>query len=131
MVKKDNLPLYMIGVAAKLSGIHPQTLRIYESKELIIPKRTAKNTRLYSNSDIDTIKYIQKLTQQFGINLAGVKAIIDLENEVKDLQDKMRKMEEEMDLMEKQVKEKIRKIHQSYKFEIEPYSNQEIEIKRK
>lgn len=121
----------MIGIAAELSGLHPQTLRIYESKKLIFPKRTIKNTRLYSDEDIDRLKYIQSLTQEMGINLAGVKAIIDLEDEVSSMQEEIARMETEMDEFKKRFKEKIAKIHQSYKKEIVLYTNPQIEIKRK
>lgn len=131
MVQSNKRPLYMIGIAAELSGLHPQTLRIYESKKLIFPKRTIKNTRLYSDEDIDRLKYIQSLTQEMGINLAGVKAIIDLEDEVSSMQEEIARMETEMDEFKKRFKEKIAKIHQSYKKEIVLYTNPQIEIKRK
>lgn len=76
-----NRPVYMIGIAAELAGVHPQTLRIYERKKLVEPQRTEGNTRLYSEADIERLQFIQKLTQEEGINLAGVVRIIDLENE--------------------------------------------------
>lgn len=73
-------PLYMISVAADLAGMHPQTLRIYERKLLIKPKRSQGNTRLYSDADIERLRLIQQLTAE-GINLAGVVRIMELENE--------------------------------------------------
>ncbi len=80
---KDNRarPLYMISVAAELAGMHPQTLRIYERKELIKPQRSSGNTRLYSDSDIEQLRLIQELTAE-GINLAGVVRILELQAEV-------------------------------------------------
>lgn len=78
-------PLYMISVAADLAGVHPQTLRIYERKQLIRPQRSAGNTRLYSEADIEQLRAIQHLTQEEGINLAGVERIIELEREVERL----------------------------------------------
>jgi len=75
-------PLYMISVAAELSGMHPQTLRIYERKQLICPQRSAGNTRLYSEEDIERLRFIHGLTQQEGINLAGVERIMALEIEL-------------------------------------------------
>lgn len=75
-------PLYMISVAAELAGVHPQTLRIYERRELVNPQRSAGNTRLYSQEDIDRLRLIQQLTQEEGINLAGVERIIALEREL-------------------------------------------------
>ncbi|HSK48305.1 MAG TPA: helix-turn-helix transcriptional regulator [Coriobacteriia bacterium] len=77
-----NRPLYMISVAAELTGVHPQTLRIYERKALICPQRSGGNTRLYSESDIDRLRFIQHLTQDEGINLAGVTRIIDMQREM-------------------------------------------------
>jgi MerR family transcriptional regulator, heat shock protein HspR len=74
--------VYIISVAAELAGVHPQTLRIYERKGLLTPARTRGNTRRYSNRDIDRLRSIQRLTQEFGINLAGVKMIVEMENEL-------------------------------------------------
>ena len=75
-------PLYMISVAADLAGVHPQTLRIYERKCLVAPKRSAGNTRLYSQADVDRLREIQRLTQDEGVNLAGVTHIIELQLEL-------------------------------------------------
>lgn len=77
-----NRPLYMISVAAELAGVHPQTLRIYERKELICPQRSGGNTRLYSEADIERLRFIQHLTQEEGINLAGVMRIIEMQREL-------------------------------------------------
>lgn len=74
-----NRPLYMIGVAAELAGVHPQTLRAYEQKGLINPQRTSGGTRMYSQADIDRLQLINELTEE-GINLAGVMRIIDLQS---------------------------------------------------
>jgi len=74
-------PLYMISVAAELAGVHPQTLRIYERKHLVRPCRSAGNTRLYSDADIERLRLIQQLTNE-GVNLAGVERIIALRDEV-------------------------------------------------
>lgn len=82
-------PLFMISVAAELAGVHPQTLRIYERKCLIRPSRSAGNTRLYSQSDVDRLRFIQQLTQEEGVNLAGVTRIIELMQEVDDLREEL------------------------------------------
>src|SRR5437588_5815345 len=89
--------LYIISVAAELAGVHPQTLRIYERKGLLNPARTAGNTRRYSDRDIDRLRAIQKLTQEHGINLAGVKMIVELENEMDRLRDRMERMMRELE----------------------------------
>ncbi len=106
-----NKPLYMISVAAELTGMHPQTLRVYEQKGLVNPGRSRGNTRLYSQADIDRLNLISKLTDE-GINLAGVVRIIDmrereleLQDEVEQLREKVRRMEEE--LREYRVQERI------------------------
>lgn len=78
----DERPLYMISVAAELAGTHPQTLRIYERKRLIRPQRSAGNTRLYSEADIQRLRLIQRLTQDEGVNLAGVERILEMQCEL-------------------------------------------------
>jgi len=81
--KRDyDRPLYMISVAADLAGVHPQTLRIYERKQLVSPQRSSGNTRLYSQADVERLRLIQQLTQEEGINLAGVIRIIELERDM-------------------------------------------------
>ena len=85
--------VYIISVAAELAGVHPQTLRIYERKGLLRPARTAGNTRRYSAADIERLKMIQDLTQVHGLNLAGVKMIVEMEDEL----DRMRRRVEAMD----------------------------------
>ena len=80
--RENDRPLYMISVAAELAGVHPQTLRIYERKQLIQPRRSSGNTRLYSQADVDRLCLIQQLTQVEGINLAGVIRIIELQREL-------------------------------------------------
>ena len=74
-------PLYMISVAAELTGMHPQTLRVYEQKGLVTPGRSRGNTRLYSQSDIERVNLINKLTDE-GINLAGVVRILDMRERI-------------------------------------------------
>jgi MerR family transcriptional regulator, heat shock protein HspR len=83
-------PLYMISVAAELAGVHPQTLRIYERKCLVAPQRSAGNTRLYSQADVDRLREIQRLTQDEGINLAGVTRIIELQREIEQIHAELR-----------------------------------------
>ena len=74
--------VYVISVAAELAGMHPQTLRLYERRGLVRPARTAGNTRRYSDEDIARLRSIQRLTQELGINLAGVQLIMEMEAEV-------------------------------------------------
>src|SRR6266545_4068741 len=81
--RAEDRAVYIISVAAELAGVHPQTLRIYERKGLLSPKRTSGNTRRYSERDIDRLQMIQELTQGQGINLAGVKMIMELEAQLR------------------------------------------------
>lgn len=82
-------PLYMISVAAELAGVHPQTLRIYERKQLIRPQRSGGNTRLYSDADIERLRLIQRLTQEEGVNLAGVVRILEMQCEIEELRSEL------------------------------------------
>lgn len=82
MTDKSKQPVYMIGVAARLCGVHPQTLRQYERIGLVVPSRAGAKNRLYSESDIERVKRIQRLTQQMGVNLAGVEIILKLLDEM-------------------------------------------------
>jgi MerR family transcriptional regulator/heat shock protein HspR len=93
---REERAVYVISVAAELAGVHPQTLRIYERKGLVRPKRTSGNSRRYSDRDIDLLKQIQEMTQERGINLAGVKLIIEMEAELRALRAKMRELEERL-----------------------------------
>ena len=97
-----NKPLYMISVAAELTGMHPQTLRVYEQKGLVNPGRSRGNTRLYSQADIERLNLISKLTDE-GINLAGVVRILDMrerqlefETEIDTLRARVRELEDEV-----------------------------------
>lgn len=77
-MRQENQPVYMIGVAAQLCGVHPQTLRQYERLGLVVPSRVGAKNRLYSELDINRVRQIQRLTQQMGVNLAGVELILRL-----------------------------------------------------
>ena len=92
----DERPRYMISVAAELVGMHPQTLRIYEQKGLVNPRRTAGNTRLYSDADVERLRLIQRLTGDWGLNLAGVERVLHMEDEIERLRLRMERMEQEM-----------------------------------
>ncbi len=80
-------PLYMIGVASQLCGVHPQTLRQYERLGLVVPSRVGAKNRLYSEVDIERVKQIQRLTQEMGVNLAGVEIILRLLDDIEEMQD--------------------------------------------
>jgi MerR family transcriptional regulator, heat shock protein HspR len=110
----DDRPCYMISVAADLVGMHPQTLRIYENKGLIRPKRTAGNTRLYSDADLDRLRLIQRLTNELGLNLAGVEHVLRL-------QDELVRMRRRLDRMEQEMRQAIDEVHRHYRRDLVPY----------
>lgn len=99
-----NRPLYMIGVAAELAGMHPQTLRSYEQKGLVTPQRTRGNTRMYSQADIERLELINELTDE-GINLAGVIRILDL-------QGRLAERDQELDDLHRRVRRLADRVHE-------------------
>lgn len=111
-------PVYMIGIASELIGVHPQTLRMYEQKGLLRPRKSIKNTRLYSQEDVELGRYIKKLTQELGMNLAGVRKVIDLERQVARLEAEVRALREELVRKDLEHSRLIAKVHQSYKREL-------------
>src|ERR1700751_5725004 len=92
----DDRPRYMISVAAELVGMHPQTLRLYEQKGLVRPRRTAGNTRLYSDADVERLRLIQRLTTEVGLNLAGVERVLHLQDELARMHRRLERMERDM-----------------------------------
>jgi len=108
----------MIGIASELIGVHPQTLRMYEQKGLLCPRKSIKNTRLYSQEDVELGRHIQRLTQEMGMNLAGVKTVLDLEGRVARLATENRLLREELRRQEIEHRRDVAEIHQSYKREI-------------
>jgi MerR family transcriptional regulator/heat shock protein HspR len=107
-------PRYMISVAAELVGMHPQTLRIYEQKGLVRPRRTAGNTRLYSDEDVARLQLIQRLTTEIGLNLAGVERVLHLEDE-------LARMRRRLDRMEQEMRDAIERVHRSYRRDLVVY----------
>jgi MerR family transcriptional regulator, heat shock protein HspR len=112
----DDRPRYMISVAADLVGMHPQTLRLYEQKGLVRPKRTAGNTRLYSEADIDRLQVIQRLTNELGLNLAGVELVIRLEDE-------LRKAHTRIEKLQQQLRDEVQNVHRQYRRELVLYES--------
>lgn len=111
--RTDDRGVYIISVAAELAGVHPQTLRIYERKGLLQPSRTAGNTRRYSQSDIDRLQSIQRLTQEHGINLAGVKMIVEMEAEMERLRRKMESMAGELERVRRSMSDRAIRVERT------------------
>ncbi len=103
-------PVYRIGVAAKLCGVHPQTLRAYERQGLISPRREKRKNRLYSEADIDRVRRIQRLTQELGVNLAGVEVILRLLDQIEEYR---AGMERELENYIKEVERRLSAIAHS------------------
>ena len=123
MERLDDRPRYMISVAAELVGMHPQTLRMYEQKGLVRPQRTAGNTRLYSEADLERLRLIQRLTTQLGLNLAGVEAVLDLEEQLQRMQARMERLEREM-------REAIAQVHRHYRRDLVLYDPNQLPEKK-
>jgi MerR family transcriptional regulator, heat shock protein HspR len=111
-------PVFMIGIAAELIGVHPQTLRMYEQKGLLCPRKSIKNTRLYSQEDIELGQHIQRLTQEMGLNLAGVERILALERRIKKLESENAKLRDELERQKIEHSRSVAEVHRSYKKEI-------------
>ncbi len=107
-------PRYMISIAAELVGMHPQTLRIYESKGLVRPGRTPGGTRLYSERDLERLRLIQRLTSELGLNLAGVSRVIALEDE-------LARMRARLDRLEHEMRQAIDRVHRQYRRDLVLY----------
>ena len=109
--------VFMISVAAELAEMHPQTLRMYEQRGLIEPKRSPKGTRLYSQEDVELLRRIQAMTNELGLNLAGVEHVLRLEDE-------LRRQRARAERLERELREEIRTVHRSYKREIVLYQTE-------
>jgi MerR family transcriptional regulator, heat shock protein HspR len=113
--------VYMISVAAELADMHPQTLRIYEARGLITPKRSPKNTRLYSQQDVDRLRRIQELTSELGMNLAGVERVFELEEEIERMRRRMRNIERHAERAQAELAAEIERVRRSFKRELVLY----------
>ena len=111
----DDRAVFVISVAAELAGVHPQTLRMYERKGLIHPERTSGNTRRYSQSDIDIVRLIQEMTQERGMNLAGVEMVIELQRELERAQMRMEQLRREAEQLQKRLAEDLQRLHEAQK----------------
>ena len=104
----NDRPIYMISVAADLVGMHPQTLRIYEQKGLVRPQRTPGGTRLYSESDVERLRIIQRLTGELGLNLAGAELVLRLEDE-------LRKAHAQVERLQRELRREVQNVHKQYR----------------
>ena len=113
--------VFMISVAAELAEMHPQTLRMYEARGLITPKRSPKNTRLYSQDDVERLRRIQEMTAEGGLNLAGVETVLELEDRLEKARAEIAAMQERTAEMERQMVTEIERAKRELRAEIVPY----------
>ena len=120
--------VFMISVAAELASMHPQTLRMYEARGLIEPKRSPKGTRLYSQDDVEKLRRIQQMTGDLGLNLAGVERVLALEAEVDEMNAKIEELEVKALHAQVQLAEELEQVRRSFRAELTvPYrGGQEI-----
>ena len=120
--------VFMISVAAELAEMHPQTLRMYETRGLITPKRSPKNTRLYSYEDVERLRRIQRMTADEGLNLAGVETVLGLERELERARSEVARMRERAAELERRMDTELARVRRSLRAEIVPYGAYEARL---
>jgi len=118
-------PLFMISVAAELAGMHPQTLRLYERRGLVRPQRTAKNTRRYSQHDVERLRRIQELTE-LGLNLAGVERVLAMEAQLDAMHRQMQLLQERLDEAAEAMRREVERIERSHRMDLVPVSRAQV-----
>jgi MerR family transcriptional regulator/heat shock protein HspR len=119
--------VFMISVAAELAEMHPQTLRMYEARGLITPKRSPKNTRLYSYEDVERLRRIQQMTADDGLNLAGVETVLSLERELEQARAELQRMRERAAELERRMTDELARVRRSLRAEIVPYGAYDVQ----
>ena len=115
--------VFMISVAAELAEMHPQTLRMYETRGLIEPKRSPKGTRLYSQADVERLRRIQAMTSELGLNLAGVERVLELEEQLERATRRLEALERRSSEMRAEMEAELERVRRSLKAEIVPYKS--------
>jgi MerR family transcriptional regulator/heat shock protein HspR len=113
--------VFMISVAAELAEMHPQTLRVYEARGLIEPKRSAKGTRLYSQEDVEHLRHIQEMTAELGLNLAGVERVLDMETQIEKLQAHIADLQTAAARAELELAKRLEEVRREFRAELVPY----------
>jgi MerR family transcriptional regulator/heat shock protein HspR len=126
----DDAAVFVISVAATLAGMHPQTLRAYDRIGLVSPGRASGRGRRYSARDIALLREVQRLSQDEGINLAGVKRILELESQVEALQARLIELHAQLEGMHLEVARRERKVHQSYRRDLVPIDQSAVVVWR-
>jgi MerR family transcriptional regulator/heat shock protein HspR len=113
--------VFMISVAARLADMHPQTLRMYEARGLIEPKRSPKGTRLYSHADVERLRRIQEMTARLGLNLAGVERVLELESQLGRLRARVEALERRATEARAEMEAELERVRRSFRAELVPY----------
>ena len=124
MSDSDETPMFVISVAAELAGLHAQTLRSYDRLGLVTPGRTSGGGRRYSQRDIELLREVQRLSQDEGVNLAGVKRIIELENQVEALRHRVAELTEQLAAAHAAAERAAAAVHASYRRDLVPLRSQ-------
>ncbi|WP_163512397.1 heat shock protein transcriptional repressor HspR [Fodinicola acaciae] len=124
----EDAKVFVISVAAQLAGMHPQTLRQYDRLGLVQPGRTAGGGRRYSTRDVALLRSISRLSQEDGVNLAGIKRIIDLENQVAALQERVHELVVELEAAHREVAEVQAAVHASYRRDLVPLNQNALVV---
>jgi MerR family transcriptional regulator, heat shock protein HspR len=127
MAPDREAPVYAISVAAELAGVHPQTLRTYEREGLVTPKRSGGNVRRYSVNDLERLAEIQRLTQEEGLNLAGVRMVLGLRDALRDARRRAERLEAELERMAARLREEVAAAHASHRYELVPLPRAALE----
>src|SRR5713226_7027817 len=118
--------VFMISVAAELAQMHPQTLRIYEARGLIEPRRSPKGTRLYSQEDVERLRRIQEMTADLGLNLAGVERVLRLEQEIESMHARIEEIELQALKAQVRLAKELEEVRRSFRAELVPYRSGQL-----
>ncbi|HTB50654.1 MAG TPA: helix-turn-helix transcriptional regulator [Solirubrobacteraceae bacterium] len=122
--------VFMISVAAELADMHPQTLRMYEARGLVEPKRSPRGTRLYSQRDVERLRRIHEMTGELGLNLAGVQRVLDLESEVRQMHDRIEELELQALRAQVELAEELEQVRRSFRAELVPFRESRTDLVR-
>ena len=131
MADAEDRPVYVISIAAQLAGMHPQTLRTYDRLGLVSPGRTAGRGRRYSERDVALLREVQRLSQDEGINLAGIKRIIELEHQVDALRSRIAELQGDLDAARADAQRREAEVHASYRRDLVPLNNAQVVVWRR
>jgi MerR family transcriptional regulator, heat shock protein HspR len=123
--------VFMISVAAELAEMHPQTLRMYEQRGLITPKRSPKGTRLYSQDDVERLRRIQQMTVELGMNLAGVERVLEMEEQMERMARRIEQLERRTERLQEEMQQRVDAVHRAYRAELVRYQPPKVAVVRR